>query len=223
MVLKMDKGIFITFEGGEGSGKSTQIKLLKEYFEKQGKQIVLTREPGGSEGAEEIRNLLLKGGTDRWDKKTEILLFLAARRDHLVKKVWPELESGKIVLSDRFHDSTVAYQCFGYGYDKAIEQDISMLYQFISDGFKPDLTIVLNIDPEKGILRSKNRLGNDEQRFELMDLSFHQNIQKAFLTLAEKEPERFIVINADQSIEEIHLEIIKKLEERLNANGARTN
>ena len=219
----MNKGIFITFEGGEGSGKSTQIKLLNEYFEKKGKSVVLTREPGGSEGAEEIRNLLLKGGIDRWDKKTEILLFLAARRDHLVKKVWPALNEGKIVLSDRFHDSTIAYQCFGYGYDEAIEKDISDLYQFISDGFKPDLTIVLDIEPEKGIFRSKSRFGNDEQRFEQMDLSFHQNIRQAFLSLSQKEPQRFIVVNADQSIEEIHLELIKNLEERLNANGARAD
>ncbi|MBO7245124.1 MAG: dTMP kinase [Alphaproteobacteria bacterium] len=219
----MSKGLFITFEGGEGSGKSTQIKLLKEYFEKKGKNVVLTREPGGSEGAEEIRHILLKGGTDRWDKKTEILLFLAARRDHLTKKVWPALEKGDVVLSDRFHDSTVAYQCFGYGYDAKIETDILALYQFISDGFKPDLTIVLDIAPEKGIQRSKARLGNDEQRFEQMDLSFHQNIRQAFLTLARNEPERFIVINADQSIEQIHQELIIKLEERLNANSARAN
>ena len=223
MVLKMANGLFITFEGGEGSGKSTQIKLLKEYFEKKGKSVLLTREPGGSDGAEEIRGLLLKGGTDRWDKKTEILLFLAARRDHLVKKVSPAVQNGEIVLSDRFHDSTVAYQCFGYGYDAQIEKDISFLYQFIAGDFKPDITVVLDIDPEKGILRSKNRFGNDEQRFEQMDLTFHQNIRQAFLTLAQNEPNRFIVINAEQSIEAIHEQLVEKLEERLNANAAGTN
>lgn len=219
----MNKGLFITFEGGEGAGKSTQIKLLKDYFEQKGLEVVLTREPGGSEGAEEIRNLLLKGGTDRWDKKTEILLFLAARRDHLVKKILPNIRADKIVLSDRFHDSTVAYQCFGYGYDEKINKDISSLYHFIADDFKPDITIVLDIEPEKGILRSKLRFGNDEQRFEQMDLSFHQNIRQAFLTLAQNEPNRFIVVNADQSIEEIHNELIEKLEKRLNENASRTN
>ena len=219
----MNKGIFITFEGGEGSGKSTQIKSLKEYFEKKGQSVVLTREPGGSVGGEEIRNLLLKGGTSRWDKKTEILLFLAARRDHLVKKVLPALKEGQVVLSDRFHDSTVAYQCFGYGYDSQIEKDISFLYRFIADDFVPDLTVILDIDPKTGILRSKNRAGNDEQRFEQMDFSFHQNIRQAFLTMAEKEQNRYIVINADQSIESIHSEIISKIEGKFYANASRTD
>ena len=211
----MNKGLFITFEGGEGSGKSTQIQLLKTYFEEQGKSVIITREPGGSTGAEEIRNLLLKGTADRWDKKTEILLFLAARRDHLMKKILPAIQEGKIVLSDRFHDSTTAYQCYGYGFDKDIYNHTEYLYQFIADDFKPDLTIVLDIDPKTGIERSLKRQGNDEQRFEKMDLSFHQNIRNAFLTLAKGEPERFIVIDASKSIEDIHQEIITKIQERL--------
>lgn len=213
----MHKGLFITFEGGEGSGKSTQIKLLKTYFEQLGKEVVLTREPGGSTGAEEIRTLLLKGGASRWDKKTEMLLFTAARRDHLVKKIWPALKEEKIVLSDRFQDSTLAYQCFGYGYDEKIYEDAGSLYHFIADDFKPDLTIILDIDPMIGLKRSMARQGNDEQRFEQMDISFHQNIRNAFLTLAKKEPERFIVVNADQEIEHIHQEIVTKMKERLNA------
>lgn len=213
----MNKGLFITFEGGEGSGKSTQIQLLKTYFEQRGKAVVLTREPGGSIGAEEIRTLLLKGGVSRWDKKTEMLLFTAARRDHLVKKIWPALKDGKVVLSDRFQDSTVAYQCFGYGYDDKIYQDAGYLYHFIADDFKPDLTIILDIEPMIGLKRSMTRQGNDEQRFEQMDISFHQNIRNAFLTLAKNEPERFIVVNADQEIEQIHQEIVKKLKERFNA------
>ncbi len=213
----MNKGLFITFEGGEGSGKSTQIQLLKTYFEQRGKEVVLTREPGGSIGAEEIRTLLLKGGVSRWDKKTEMLLFTAARRDHLVKKIWPALKDGKVVLSDRFQDSTVAYQCFGYGYDDKIYQDAGYLYHFIADDFKPDLTIILDIEPMIGLKRSMTRQGNDEQRFEQMDISFHQNIRNAFLTLAKNEPERFIVVNADQEIEQIHQEIVKKLKERFNA------
>ena len=207
----MKKGLFITFEGGEGSGKSTQIQLLKKYFETASREVLLTREPGGSEGAEEIRNLLLKGGVDRWDKKTEILLFCAARRDHLVKKVKPAIELGKIVLSDRFHDSTVAYQCFGYGFDQQVYDDVAYLYRFIADDFKPDLTIVLDIDPKVGVARSVKRVGNDEQRFENMDMTFHENIRKGFLTLAEQEPNRFIVINAEQSVEQVHQEIVEKI------------
>ena len=193
------------------------LSLLKTYFEQRGKEVVLTREPGGSIGAEEIRTLLLKGGVSRWDKKTEMLLFTAARRDHLVKKIWPALKDGKVVLSDRFQDSTVAYQCFGYGYDDKIYQDAGYLYHFIADDFKPDLTIILDIEPMIGLKRSMTRQGNDEQRFEQMDISFHQNIRNAFLTLAKNEPERFIVVNADQEIEQIHQEIVKKLKERFNA------
>ena len=208
----MKTGLFITFEGGEGSGKSTQIQMLKKYFEDQGRKVLLTREPGGSEGAEEIRNILLKGATDRWDKKTEILLFCAARRNHLEKKVKPALEKGEIVLSDRFHDSTVAYQCFGYGYDEKTYQDIANLYQFIADDFRPDLTVLLDIDPEVGIMRSIKRSGNDEQRFENMNLEFHKNIREGFLTLAKKEPERFIVVNANQPIDAVHNEIIEKMQ-----------
>ncbi len=219
MVLKMHNGLFITFEGGEGSGKSTQIKLLKDYFEKQGYLVEITREPGGSAGAEEIRNLLLRGGVDRWDKKTEILLFLAARRDHLVKKILPALKEGKIVLSDRFHDSTVAYQCFGYGFDEEVYKNIDSLYRFIADDFKPDLTVILDINPKLGIERSIKREGNIEQRFEKMDISFHQNIKEAFLKLAEKEPNRFIVINAENNIDEIHKEIKSKIQERLDAKS----
>ena len=217
MVLSMRKGLFITFEGGEGSGKSTQIQLLKSYFEGTGHSVLLTREPGGSAGGEEIRNLLLKGGTDRWDKKTEMLLFTAARRDHLVKKIFPALNEGKIILSDRFQDSTVAYQCFGYGYDEKIFNDAKFLYHFIADDFKPDITIVLDIDPKIGLARSIKRQGNDEQRFENMDFSFHENIRNAFLTLAQNEPERFIVVNADQSVQAIHDEIVLKLKEKMNA------
>ena len=211
-----EKGLFITFEGGEGSGKSTQIQLLKTYFENKGKSVIMTREPGGSQGGEEIRNLLLKGGTDRWDKKTEMLLFTAARRDHLVKKILPALKEGKIILSDRFQDSTIAYQCFGYGFDENIYNDAKFLYKFIAGHFNPDITIVLDIDPKIGLNRSLKRAGNDEQRFENMDLSFHENIRKAFLTLADNEPDRFIVVDANQPIESIHNEIILKLKEKIN-------
>ncbi len=211
----MKKGLFITFEGCEGCGKSTQIRLLQEVLQEQGHSVVLTREPGGSAGAEEIRNLLLKGAQDRWDKQTELLLFYAARRDHLVKKIWPAIQENKIVLSDRFADSSMAYQCFGYGFDKEVYNFSNSLYHFIAGDFKPDITIVLNMDPVIGLNRSKNRAGNNEQRFEDMELTFHQNIQQAFLTMAKEEPERFVVVDANQSIEKVHADIWKKIKDKI--------
>ncbi len=212
----MSKGIFITFEGGEGSGKSTQIKLLRDYLsDHYQRNIILTREPGGSVGAEEIRSLLLKGQGSRWDKLSELLLFSAARRDHLVKTIWPAIEQGDIVLSDRFADSTIAYQCFGYGYDEKMYQDVKMLYQMIAGNFKPNLTFILDLDVETGLMRSRKRAGNDEQRFEDMQLIFHQNLRNGFLTLARENPSQYAVIDASQSIEDIHSQIVKQFSERI--------
>ncbi len=204
----MRKGLFITFEGGEGSGKSTQIRLLQEYLQGQGLDVVLTREPGGSAGAEEIRALLLKGTADRWDKLTEILLFSAARRDHLVKKIWPALAENKIVISDRFADSTTAYQCYGYGFDGETLDAVQKTYTLIAGDFKPDLTIVLDLEVETGLRRSMTRAGNTEQRFECMAVQFHQNLRNAFLKLAKDEPNRFAIVNADQPIEKVHQDIV---------------
>ncbi len=204
----MHKGLFITFEGGEGSGKSTQIRLLQEYLQTQGLDVLLTREPGGSVGAEEIRSLLLKGTADRWDKLTEILLFSAARRDHLVKKIWPALAENKIVISDRFADSTIAYQCYGYGFDAQTWDAVQKTYTLVAGDFKPDLTIVLDLDVETGLRRSIGREGNNEQRFESMNIQFHQNLRHAFLKLAEAEPDRFVIVNADQPVEKVHADIV---------------
>lgn len=213
----MTKGFFITFEGGEGAGKSTQISLLAKYLrENHQKEVVCTREPGGTIGAEEIRNLLVKGRQDRWDKLTELLLFSAARRDHLVKKILPTVQTGNIILSDRFADSTIAYQCFGYGFDEAVYRQAELLYQLIANDFYPDLTIILDIDVQKGLERSKKRAGNDEQRFEDMDLSFHQNIKDGFLFLSRKYPHRYVVIDANRTIEEIHQNIVAIVRERLD-------
>ncbi len=210
----MKTGFFITFEGGEGSGKSTQIRLLEKWFERKGISTLLTREPGGSVGGEEIRSLLLRGGADRWDQLTEILLFSAARRDHLIKKIWPALKEGKVVISDRFADSTYAYQGFGYGKDQNIIQIVDQLYTMIAGRFKPNLTIVLDIDPQIGLKRSINRVGNDEQRFEEMDLKFHRNLREAYLNLALREKDRCVVIDGNQSPDKVHEDILKILEER---------
>lgn len=211
----MQKGLFITFEGGEGTGKSTQIKLFADYLAREGIPYLLTREPGGSEGAEEIRSLLLKGSVDKWDKMTEMLLFTAARRDHLVKKIWPAMDKGITVISDRFADSTKAYQGCGYGSDKKTLQTVEDLYHMIAGDFKPDLTFILDIDPKIGVMRSQKRVGNDEQRFEDMDLSFHRNLREGFLQIAKSDPQRCIVVNADQTIENVHKEIVKGFIEKV--------
>lgn len=211
----MQKGLFITFEGGEGTGKSTQIKLFADYLAREGIPYLLTREPGGSEGAEEIRSLLLKGSVDKWDKMTEMLLFTAARRDHLVKKIWPAMDKGITVVSDRFADSTKAYQGCGYGSDEKTLQMVEDLYHMIAGDFKPDLTFILDIDPKIGVMRSQKRVGNDEQRFEDMDLSFHKNLREGFLQIAKRDPQRCIVVNADQTIENVHKEIVKGFVEKV--------
>ena len=205
-------GLFITFEGGEGSGKTTQIRLLKEAMEQMGKEVLLTREPGGSEGAEKIRPLLVSGNAD-WDALTEVLLFSAARRDHLVNKIWPALKEGKIVLCDRFADSTLAYQGYGRKDDKELQQKLIDLYQMIAGDFRPDLTFILDIDPEIGLKRSCDRLGNNERRFEDMDIQFHKNLRQAFLKIAQQDNQRCHVIQTNRSVEDIHqdiMEIIKK-------------
>ena len=211
----MQQPLFITFEGGEGAGKSTQIALLADYLKKNGTDVVCTREPGGSVGAEEIRNLLVRGSNARWDRLTELLLFSAARRDHLVKTILPALNAGKTVLSDRFHDSTVAYQCFGYGFDETVYQQAQNLYHLIAGDFVPNLTFILDIDPRIGLKRSMKRQGNDEQRFENMDFTFHQNLRAGFLKLAAENPHRYVVINADQPVEKMHQDIVSALRDHL--------
>ena len=185
---QMSRGFFITFEGGEGTGKSTQCKQLASVLEEKGIPCLLTREPGGSPGAEEIRNLLVNGDKGRWDSLTEMLLFMAARRNHLMTRILPALQEGKVVICDRFLDSTLAYQGYGYGKNQETINAINSVYHLIAGDFYPDLTIVLDIDPLVGLKRSCERAGNTEKRFESMDLSFHQNLRRGFLDLARGNP-----------------------------------
>lgn len=215
-------GLFITFEGGEGAGKSTQIQLFAEYLKQRGFSVLVTREPGGSIGSEEIRSLLLKGQQNKWDNITEILLFSAARRDHLIKTVFPALEKGCIVLCDRFADSTMAYQGYGYGKNDEIIDIIQKIYQIIAGPFSPDATFILDIDPEMGVRRSMSREGNTEKRFEQMDIQFHQNVQNGFYEIAHTHPNRCVIIDARQSIETIQQDIIRFFEikyDRDNTNN----
>ena len=207
-------GFFITLEGGEGAGKSTQIKMLKSALEDLGKEVLLTREPGGSKGGELIRPLLVSGEAD-WDAVSETLLFSAARRDHLTHKIWPAIKEGKIVLCDRFADSTLAYQGYGRGNNPGIQEIVKTLYKIVAGDFEPDLTLILDIDPKIGLKRSCDRADNTEKRFENMDFSFHENLRQGFLKIAKENPKRCYIVNADRTPEEVHKEIVKLVKEKL--------
>lgn len=196
---------FITFEGGEGCGKSTQIQLLADYLRAQGEDVLVTREPGGSEGAEKIRELLLSERKN-FSPKNEVLLNFAARLDHIEQVIQPALDAGKTVLSDRFFDSTFVYQGIAQGVDMEF---IEQVRQISIGGFAPDLTFVLDIDPAKALARAKAR--GDANHFEAMDLSFHEKIRDGFVQRSKVESERFALIDADCSIEELHSKIIAEL------------
>jgi dTMP kinase len=200
-------GLFITFEGGEGSGKTTQIKLLQEYFQKQGRKCLLTREPGGNPGAEAIRQLLLTGAGDKWTPVSETLLFLAARTDHVEKIIKPALTKGEIVLCDRFTDSTVVYQGIGKGLGVEYIQKLSQLA--IGD-FAPDLTLILDIDSKVGLSRAEKRAG-DETRFENMNLEFHQKVREGFVSLSKRAPQRYKIIDANKPVSDVHKAILDSL------------
>ena len=185
-------GRFITFEGVDGSGKSTQARLLAAHLEEQGHAVRLTREPGGSAGAEEIRRLLVEGDPARWSAETEILLFTAARRDHLEKTIRPALAAGETVISDRFADSTRIYQGATRGDLRGVVDALHA--QMI--GQEPDLTLILDMDPSQALGRGLAR-GSGEDRFEDFGLGFQDAIRQGFLALAEEFPERCILIDAD--------------------------
>ena len=199
---------FITFEGGEGSGKSTQIKILKNKLSKK-HSVIITREPGGTKEAEIIRNLLVKGKTNKLSGITEVLLNFAARKDHVEKIILPSLKNGKWVLCDRFSDSTLAYQ----GYGRNVSKDlIKNLNRSLIDDLKPKLTFLFDIDPKIGLPRSRKR-SNDELRYENMPLNFHKKIRNAYLDIAKKNKKRIKIIDASldkDSISEIIWSFIQK-------------
>ncbi len=205
--------MFITFEGGEGSGKTTQIQLLKSYFESQGRDVITTREPGGTIEAEKIRELLVQRDGGNWTPTAEAMLFFTARHMHVETKIKPALLDGKIVICDRFTDSTIAYQGYGHQFDLDVLKQI----QSVSIGdFQPDKTIILDIDVRAGLKRAGKRMegddsGDTEDRFERMDLSFHENLRQGYLTIAKQNSNRCVVINADQSIEGVHSDILSAI------------
>ena len=210
----MTTGKFITFEGGEGGGKSTQLALLAKVLEDAGIEVVTTREPGGTSGAEEIRNLLVRGTTDRWAPLAEVLLHFAARIDHVEKVIQPALESGAWVLCDRFTDSTMAYQGGGHGlgFDRIRE-----LHHQILGNFRPDLTLILDLPVEEGLARAFGRAGA-EDRYERMDLGCHERIRATFLAIGEEEPNRCAIIDATGGVDDVQRDICAEVSHRLGAD-----
>jgi dTMP kinase len=204
-------GRFITLEGGEGAGKSTQIARLKAWLESNGRTVVATREPGGSPGAEMIRKLLVEGAVERWDGTTEALLHFAARRDHLRSTVWPALKRGAWVVSDRFADSTRAYQGYGHGLDLAL---LERLYDVAVGGFRPDLTLILDLPVEVGLARAAARRGT-ETRYESLPVDFHQRVKEGFREIADREPDRCVLIDASRDIDTLAATIARTVGERL--------
>ncbi len=209
--------VFITFEGIEGSGKTTQIRLLKDYLVQQGHNVVLTREPGGTEIGDQIRAILLNTENSAMVPDCELLLYAAARAQHVSQVISPALQAKKIVLCDRFADATLAYQ--GSGRGRSIEL-ITKLHLLATGNLKPDLTILLDHTVERGLQLSRARLSHEnktgsEGRFEQEAVEFHTRVRQGYLDIAKAEPERVKVIRADQAIEEIHREIVGIVKELL--------
>ena len=210
----MAHGKFITLEGADGSGKSTQAVLLADGLKNAGIDVLLTREPGGAPGAEEIRRLLVEGGTDRWTPMSEALLHYAARREHLSATILPALQAGTWVVSDRFADSTMAYQGYGHKLGRGV---IERLHEIVIESFAPDLTVVLDIDVDVGLNRASSRPGQ-EDRYERMDREFHQRLRDGFLDIVQREPRRCAAVDATGSVEDIQGLIRALVGQRLGVN-----
>lgn len=207
----MQRGRFITFEGGEGAGKTTQARLLVERLRASGVDVLQTREPGGSPGAEEIRNIAVSGEADRWSSRTETLLMYAARSDHLERTIRPALDEGRWVVCDRFADSSRVYQGAGGG---ASESLIEALDEAVVNGDQPDLTLVFDLPVEVGLERAFGR-GLFETRFESKGLAFHQKLRDGFLRVAERHPQRCVVVDATGEVEEVSARLWAVVEARL--------
>jgi len=205
------KGKFITFEGGEGSGKSTQLTRLADWLKGEGLTVITTREPGGAPSAEVIRKLLVEGDVDRWQPITEVLLHYAARAEHIAHTVIPALQDGAWVLSDRYADSTIAYQGYGHGLNR---DTIDAVHGVVTGDLAPDLTLILDISVEKGLERAHGR-AHQEDRYERMGESFHERVRAGFLDIATQNPERCVVIDATQGMDDVTTQIVRYLQERL--------
>ena len=204
--------MFITIEGPEGSGKTTAVDYAVKKLEEMGYQIVRTREPGGTPIAEQIRNVILDKANTSMDKRTEALLYAAARRQHLVEKVWPALKEGKIVVCDRYLDSSLAYQggARKLGVDNVLEVNM-----FATEGTFPDLTLLFDIEPELGLARISANADREVNRLDLEKLDFHRTVRNTFLELAKRYPERFVIIDASKSKEEVANKTLEVILSRL--------
>lgn len=200
----MDKGKFIVFEGGEGSGKTTMIELIYNLLIENGIDCIKTREPGGIKISEDIRSIILDKNNTAMDGRTEALLYAAARRQHLVEKVIPALESNKVVLCDRFIYSSLAYQ--GYAREIGL-QDVYMINKFAIEDFMPDLNILFDLNPEVGLQRINKSKSREINRLDLEKIDFHNKVREGYKTLAQDEKNKIVVINAEKNIDEIFLEI----------------
>lgn len=192
--------MFVTIEGPEGSGKSSVTKEVVKLLEKDGEQVVLTREPGGTPIAEQIREVILNKENTAMDPVTEALLYAAARRQHLKEKVWPLSKEGKIIISDRFLDSSLAYQggARGLGIDYVLEMN-----QFATEGYYPELTLLFDIDPRIGLARIAANKGREVNRLDLEKIDFHDSVRQTFLSLAKRFPERFVILDASKPFDEV--------------------
>ncbi|MDZ5782459.1 dTMP kinase [Marinococcus luteus] len=211
-----NKGKFITLEGGEGSGKSTVITALEKWLQEEGFKVLKTREPGGIRIAEKIRSLVLEPEYSEMDARTEALLYAAARRQHLVERVFPALEEGAVVLCDRFVDSSLAYQgaARGLGID-----EVAAVNEFAIEGRMPDLTLLLDVDPEEGIARIQRAEEREWNRLDNEAARFHTRVHEAYMMLAEKYPARIKKIDAEKPLEEVIKECREKVQAYLNVKS----
>ena len=201
------KGIFISFEGPDGSGKTTQISLLSSYLKDKGYSVVMTREPGGTEISEKIREIILDPENKEMDGMTEALLYAAARAQHVAQLINPSLDEGKVVLTDRFMDSSIAYQ----GYGRKLGDKIRIINEYAVAGIHPDLTFFLDLSAEEGIARAEHRQKLD--RLEQESIAFHKRVYEGYLELSKIYEDRYVIIDASRSVEEISQDIITKFEE----------
>lgn len=208
----MANGVFITIEGPEGAGKTTIINMIVQHLEKKGYPVMQTREPGGIEIAEQIRQVILDKENTAMDPRTEALLYAAARRQHLIEKVKPALEAGAVIICDRFIDSSLAYQ--GYARGLGVEE-VFDINKFAIENMMPKLTIYFDIDPEIGLSRINQHRGREVNRLDLETIDFHQKVRKGYHLLIEKFPERIKVIDASQSVESVFIDALKEIEQIL--------
>ena len=207
----MKKGVFISLEGPEGAGKTSVLEALLPQLKEMGCELLTTREPGGVAISEKIREVILDKSHTQMDSKTELLLYIASRRQHLAEKVLPALERGTWVLQDRFIDSSVAYQ--GYGRGLAVD-DVEWLNQFATDGLKPDLTLYFDIDVKEGLARIARDQEREVNRLDLEGLDLHERVRQGYLTILEKEPERVVKIDASQPLEQVVADSLAVIKER---------